>query len=38
LFFSNPFKGEQRTNFFVKLFMTHPPIEERIRALREISI
>jgi heat shock protein HtpX len=38
LFFVNPFKadasGPKRTSFFVKLFMTHPPIEERIAALR----
>lgn len=38
LFISNPFGGDKRkTNFFVKLFMTHPPVEERIAALREIS-
>lgn len=37
LFFENPFKadvaGGQKTPWIVKLFMTHPPIEERIRAL-----
>ena len=38
LFIANPFKGEQKTSFLAKLFSTHPPIEERIKALREISI
>lgn len=33
LFISNPFKGERAGNFLTKLFMTHPPIEERIKAL-----
>ncbi len=34
LFISNPFRGEQKRSFFTKLFMTHPPTEERIAALR----
>lgn len=42
LWFTNPFKAdvsrrERRdagTPWFVKLFMTHPPVEERIKALR----
>jgi len=34
LYISNPFKGEKKGKFLTKLFMTHPPIEERIRALR----
>jgi len=34
LFISNPFKGKQRQSWFTKLFMTHPPVEERIKALR----
>jgi len=37
LFFVNPFKADahtaQKTPFFAKLFMTHPPIEERVSAL-----
>jgi heat shock protein HtpX len=33
LFLANPFKG-RKTGFFTKLFMTHPPVEERIAALR----
>lgn len=34
LFLNDPFKGESKTSFFTKLFMTHPPMEERIAALR----
>ncbi|MBU1102674.1 M48 family metallopeptidase [Patescibacteria group bacterium] len=37
LFISNPFKGEEKRSWFTKLFMTHPPIEERIAALHEIK-
>ena len=35
LYFSSPFKGKQTTSWFTKLFMTHPPVEERISALRD---
>ncbi len=38
LFISNPFKGKQQTSWFAKLFMTHPPLEERIRILRGMDI
>ena len=38
LYIANPFKGEQATSWFTKLFMTHPPIEERIKALRDINL
>ncbi len=38
LFISNPFKGEQRKSWFTKLFMTHPPMEERIANLRGMKI
>jgi heat shock protein HtpX len=34
LFITNPFKGKKITN----LFMTHPPIEERVAALRGIKL
>lgn len=37
LYFENPFKGDRRggeVNWFTKLFLTHPPVEERIKALR----
>jgi len=38
LYIDNPYKGKQRTSWLVKLFMTHPPIEERIKALREMAL
>jgi len=38
LFIVNPFKGKQAKSRFVKLFSTHPPIEERIKALRGMEI
>jgi heat shock protein HtpX len=34
LYIANPFKGKKVT----KLFMTHPPIEDRVRALRGMNI
>ena len=34
LYISNPFRGKGLTN----LFLTHPPIEERIKALREMEV
>lgn len=39
LYIANPFKADvsnTKTPFFAKLFMTHPPIEERIEALRKM--
>ena len=38
LFIDSPYKGKQKTNWFIKLFSTHPPIEERIKALRDMEI
>lgn len=38
LYIQNPFKGKQKTSWFTKLFMTHPPIEERVRALRGMKV
>jgi len=38
LFIDSPHKGKQKTKWFVKLFMTHPPIEERIKALRGMEL
>ncbi|MEK7540875.1 MAG: M48 family metallopeptidase [Patescibacteria group bacterium] len=38
LYITSPFKGKQTTNWFVKLFMTHPPVEDRIRALRGMDV
>jgi heat shock protein HtpX len=37
LFISNPFRGKQGQTWFVKLFSTHPPIEERIKILRNMK-
>ena len=37
LFISNPFKGIQQTSWLTRLFMTHPPIQDRIRALRNMK-
>lgn len=37
LFIANPFqKGQKFVSWFANLFSTHPPIEERIRILREL--
>ena len=38
LYISNPFKGKERANWFVRLFMTHPPLEERIKILKGMRI
>lgn len=38
LFISSPFKGRQSQNWFTTLFLTHPPVEERIKALREMKV
>jgi heat shock protein HtpX len=38
LYIASPFRGEKKTNWFVKLFMTHPPIEERVKSLRGMKI
>jgi heat shock protein HtpX len=37
LYISNPFRGSQTKSWFTKLFLTHPPTEERVRALREMK-
>ena len=39
LYIDSPFNEKQSTSsWFVKLFSTHPPIEERIKALRDIQV
>lgn len=38
LFIASPFRGKQSKNWFTKLFMTHPPVEQRIKALRGMKI
>jgi len=38
LFISNPFKGKEKKSFFVRMYSTHPPTEERVAALRGMKI
>ena len=38
LWFDDPFDHKPKKPFLHKLFLTHPPVEERIRALRGIKI
>jgi heat shock protein HtpX len=37
LFIANPLKEKEGANWLNKLFMTHPPIQERVKKLRETS-
>jgi heat shock protein HtpX len=38
LFFASPFRGKEKTSWIHKLFMTHPPVQERVAALRGLQI
>lgn len=39
LWLDDPYQGkEKKISFITKIFMTHPPIEDRIKRLREMSI
>ena len=38
LWIDDPFTGQHKTAWWHKWFMTHPPIEERIKALRSLKI
>jgi len=44
LFFENPFKAdssagsEKKTPWLIKIFSTHPPVEDRIKALQNLNI
>jgi heat shock protein HtpX len=38
LFIANPFKGRSNKGFLAKIFMTHPPIDERIAKLRGMDV
>ena len=38
LFIASPFKGRQAVGFFAKLFLTHPPVGERVSALRGMKV
>lgn len=37
LYIVNPLKGQDLLSSFAKLFSTHPPLEERVKALREME-
>lgn len=37
MYICNPLKGDESTGFWAKLYMTHPPIEDRVEALKNIS-
>lgn len=38
LWFDDPFDNKPRTPFLHKLFMTHPPVEERVKALKGMQL
>jgi heat shock protein HtpX len=38
IFVASPFRGKEKTSWLHKLFATHPPVEERVKALREMKI
>jgi heat shock protein HtpX len=38
MYISNPFRGKEKKSWFRKLFMTHPPTEERVERIRGIDI
>ena len=38
LWIEAPYKGNQKTHWFTKLFSTHPPTADRIRILRDMEV
>ena len=40
LYIASPFKQDsgKKVGFWTKIFMTHPPVEERVKALRDLKI
>lgn len=38
LYIANPFRGRHSQNWLTKLFLTHPPVGERIKALRDLKV
>lgn len=38
LYIASPFRGKEKTSWLHKLFMTHPLIEDRVRALRGMQV
>lgn len=37
LYIENPFKEQEKNNWLVRLFSTHPPVEERVAALQSMA-
>jgi len=38
LYIANPFRGPKAQSWITNLFSTHPPVEERIKILMEMSV
>jgi heat shock protein HtpX len=38
MYIANPFKEKNKIGFLAKAFMTHPPVEDRIKALRNLEV
>lgn len=38
LYIVNPFRAKEQTSWFHRLFLTHPPVEERTKALRGMEV
>jgi len=38
LYIASPFRGREQSSWLHKLFMTHPPVQERVAALRGLRI
>lgn len=38
LYIASPFRSKEKSSWLHRLFMTHPPVEERIKALRGMSV
>ena len=38
LYIASPFRSKEKKSWLHRLFMTHPPVEERIKALRGMSV
>jgi len=38
LYIANPFRGKEKSSWLHRLFLTHPPTEDRTRALRDMSV
>ncbi|MDP3900922.1 MAG: M48 family metallopeptidase [bacterium] len=38
LFFANPFRGKEQERWIHRMFSTHPPVQDRVRALRMIEL